>query len=89
MPKSAANMSQSDTKKFYQLQERKEVDEIEIEDSYYHPLDGTFTQSSFWVWLNKGFCFEEKGSHCFGEDTLEKIEESLSLVKPCDCEDCR
>lgn len=89
MAKSAANMSHSDTKKFYRLQDRKEVEDIEIEESHYHTLHQTFTPSSFWVWLNKGFCFEEKGSHCFGEDTLEKIEESLSLVKPCDCEDCK
>ncbi len=89
MPSSAAHMSHSDTKTFYRLKDRKEVDDIEIEESYYHPLHETFTPSSFFVWLNKGFCFEETGSHCFGEDTLKQVEESLSLVTSCDCDDCK
>lgn len=89
MPTSAAHMSHSDTKKFYELKDRKEVDEIEIEESYFNPVTREVAPSSFFVYLTKGFCFEERESHCFGEDTLSQIEESLSLVTPCDCDDCK
>ena len=65
------------------LESREQVASIVEEDSFYYDND-----TAYMVELNKGYCFEEQGSHCFGENTLKKVEESLSLVDSCGCAEC-
>ena len=65
------------------LESREQVRSIVKEESFYYDND-----ISYMVELNKGYCFEEQGSHCFGENTLKKVEESLSLVELCRCTEC-
>ena len=65
------------------LESREQVRSIVKEESFYYDND-----ISYMVELNKGYCFEEQGSHCFSEDTLKKVEESLSLVELCSCTEC-
>tara|TARA_R110000765_G_scaffold55373_2_gene109789 strand:+ start:78 stop:365 length:288 start_codon:yes stop_codon:yes gene_type:complete len=50
--------------------------------------EGFDTPNQYWVELNKGFCFPEKGTHCFGEDTQALVRKSLKMVIECDCEEC-
>ena len=50
--------------------------------------EGFDTPNQYWVELNKGFCFSEKRTHCFGEDTQALVRRSLSMVVKCDCEEC-
>ena len=65
------------------IESREQVRSIVKENSFYYDND-----TAYMVELNKGFCFEEQGSHCFGENTLKKVEESLSLVELCSCAEC-
>ena len=65
------------------LESREQVRSIVKEESFYYDND-----IYYMVELNKGYCFEEQGSHCFGENTLKKVEESLSLVELCRCTEC-
>jgi hypothetical protein len=59
--------------------QRKQVESIEVEE-------GAFDSPiQYWVELKRGWCFEDQGSHCFGEDTQQLVRESLTLVRPCTC----
>jgi hypothetical protein len=68
------------------LESRPEVEEIIHESNYW--ADNRWAKG-YWVELNYGYCFEEKGSHCFWEKTLREVKESLSLVTNCDCNTCK
>ena len=65
------------------LESREQVRSIVKEESFYYDND-----ISYLVEVKKVYCFEEQGSHCFGENTLKKVEESLSLVELCRCTEC-
>ena len=48
--------------------------------------EGGFDRNiQYWVELNAGYCFEDEGLHCFGEDTQKLVRESLMRVRPCNC----
>jgi|TARA_R110000751_G_scaffold65767_1_gene134468 hypothetical protein len=58
------------------------VQSVELEEC---PI---WSEKAYWVELNKGFCFPDRGSHCFSEDTQALIRRSLSMVVKCDCDEC-
>ena len=60
------------------IKKDKRVEDVDVES------DGTIV-----VLLKNGFCFNEPGLHCFGEDTPEEAFKSLKRVENCYCDDCR
>jgi hypothetical protein len=55
------------------------VESIEIEEG------GFDRDIQYWVELNKGYCFDSEGCHCFAEDTQALVRDSLKRVRPCNC----
>lgn len=41
------------------------------------------------VGLRWGWCIFDEGCHTFGEDTLTLLKDRMSMVKPCNCEECQ
>jgi len=66
--------------------EKKKVESVTVEESDFGLMFGRNIQ--YWVELNRGFCFEDRGRHCFGEDTQKLVKESLLRVRPYHCNDC-
>jgi hypothetical protein len=44
--------------------------------------------NSLIITLEYGWCFDEKGLHCFGVDTVKDAVRDLKTVMPCDCARC-
>jgi len=62
------------------------ANQLKVESITLDVGEGFDTQDQYWVELNKGFCFPDKGSHCFGEDTQALVRRSLKMVVKCDCD---
>jgi hypothetical protein len=50
--------------------------------------DERWAGNSLIITLEYGWCFDEKGLHCFGVDTVAAAKKDLATVMPCDCERC-
>ena len=55
------------------IRNNKKVQELEIEPDIF-------------VTLNYGYQLD--GAHCFGEDTLSDVINTLKSVEPCNCQEC-
>jgi hypothetical protein len=45
-------------------------------------------KSSWWVYLTRGYCWDDDGLHTIHEATLKKVIECLGQVRTCHCESC-
>lgn len=44
-------------------------------------------EPDIFVHLKSGWQYE--GAHCFGEDSMADVRETMKMVKPCDCDECK
>ena len=46
--------------------------------------------NGYFVYLKPGWAYGGTGeAHCFSEDTIKDIRDSMKLVEPCSCDDCK
>jgi hypothetical protein len=65
------------TKSLAQLRKDRRIDEIQVDEGH---------QRSYFVYLTDGWILEEQ--HCFGEDRVKDIEETMKRVTRCFCSPC-
>ena len=47
-------------------------------------------EGPFFIYMKTGHTLDHlSGVHCFGEDTLDEVIETLAGAGPCNCEDCK
>lgn len=49
----------------------------------YHDEDG------YWVYLNRGWCWDDYGLHTIHEDTQQQILRCIRQTEPCNCDYCK
>jgi hypothetical protein len=46
-------------------------------------------EDGWWIYLNRGWYWDDKGLHTIHEDTQREALEQLRYTDPCDCDYCR
>ena len=69
---------------------KKYWDKLQLEDKHidYDELDYTEGYRIFLPTAD-GWCYECQGQHLITADTLDELLAWVSMIMPCDCEDCK
>ena len=56
---------------------------VERVEEYYKDSDG------WWIYLNRGWCWDDKGLHTIHEDTQKEALFALRCTEKCNCDYCK
>ncbi len=46
-------------------------------------------EDGWWIYLNRGWCWDDKGLHIIHEDTQKEAIRQLYFTEKCDCNYCK
>jgi hypothetical protein len=61
-----------------------------IKKKYQSRIDEIYRDSDgWWIYLKRGYCWDDKGLHTIHEDTQKEAIECLYYTEKCDCDYCK
>lgn len=64
---------------------KKYHDKIDYIDVEHSDVDGS---PVYWMYLKRGWCFDDEGLHVISELTQKELKGWLQTIHPCECYDC-